>query len=170
MRELRGARFKLTGGVGGRGMLERLARELEEKGERDREKLERVMLYGQSAACRWQLIHDYFGEPFEREACGNCDNCANPLEEQLGINGRQDERHVAGGGASQAAASARPAKEKAAGGGRAEEKAPAREFSKGEEVRVPVHGEGRIVAVEGDKLIVKFHDGETRMFKQDFVE
>ena len=172
--ESRGARFKLTGGVVGREGLERLARELEEKGERDREKLERVMLYGQSAACRWQLIHDYFGEPFEQTACGNCDNCTNPLEEQLGINDRRDDRHAAGNGAAQAA-NGKPADSKATNGKKTreefvEETPPAREFAKGDEVRVPVHGAGRVVSVEGDKLTVKFPDGETRMFKQDFVE
>jgi ATP-dependent DNA helicase RecQ len=155
VRELRGARFKLTGGVASREELERLARELEEKGERDREKLERVMLYGQSAACRWQSIHDYFGEPFEQGACGNCDNCTNPLEEQLGVN-TSDGNRTADGGA---------AKEEIAG-----DAPPAREFKKGEEVSVPVHGTGRVVAVEGDKLVVSFPDGETRKFKQDFVE
>jgi ATP-dependent DNA helicase RecQ len=169
VRELRGARFKLTGGVAGRGELERLARELVEKGERDREKLERVMLYGQSAACRWRLIHDYFGEPFGQGGCGNCDNCTSPLEEQLGLNNRQDAAAGRDGGDSRAA-TGKPAPEGAAQREPAEETPPAREFAKGDEVRVPVHGAGRVVAVEGDKLSVKFPGGETRMFKQDFVE
>lgn len=150
------------------------------------------MLYGQSAACRWQLIHDYFGEPFEQGACGNCDNCTSPLEQQLGVNDRQDER-ASGGGDSRAANAktenagtgkqANGRAEKAAGGGAAKAEsageakgkaAPdvrgAREFAAGDEVRVPVHGAGRVVAVEGDKLVVSFPDGETRKFKQDFVE
>lgn len=151
VRELRGARFRVTGGVAGPEELARLSRELVEKGERDREKLERVMLYGQSAACRWQLIHDYFGEPFEQGFCGNCDNCTNPLAQQLGLNGKRTDEKMT--------------KEETA-----EERPPARAFAEGDEVRVPVHGAGRVVAVEGDKLVVSFPDGETRKFKRDFVE
>jgi ATP-dependent DNA helicase RecQ len=43
------------------------------------------MLYGQSAACRWRLLHDYFGEAMQSEQCGTCDNCLQPLEEQFGL-------------------------------------------------------------------------------------
>ncbi|HMJ26643.1 MAG TPA: RecQ family zinc-binding domain-containing protein [Pyrinomonadaceae bacterium] len=52
---------------------------------KDREKLERMMLYGQSASCRWRLLHDYFGEEMTGEQCGTCDNCVHPLEEQLSL-------------------------------------------------------------------------------------
>ena len=55
----------------------------EEKREKDKEKLERMMQYGQSAMCRWRLLHDYFNEEMEEERCGTCDNCVHPLEEQL---------------------------------------------------------------------------------------
>ena len=94
--ELRGARFRLVRGDVTAAELERLARQLEEKGERDREKLERVMLYGQSAACRWRLLHEYFDEPFEGDSCGRCDNCLNPLEVQLGLARGGDEQRAAG--------------------------------------------------------------------------
>jgi ATP-dependent DNA helicase RecQ len=57
----------------------------EEKGKKDKEKLERMMQYGQSAMCRWRLLHDYFGEELEAERCGNCDNCVHPLEEQIAL-------------------------------------------------------------------------------------
>lgn len=49
----------------------------------DRDKLEKMMLYGQSAACRWVQLLDYFGETLDGERCGRCDNCRNPLEEQI---------------------------------------------------------------------------------------
>jgi ATP-dependent DNA helicase RecQ len=38
--------------------------------------------YAQSATCRWKLLLDYFGETDGVEACGECDNCRNPLEAQ----------------------------------------------------------------------------------------
>jgi len=55
----------------------------EEQTEKEKEKLERMMAYGQSATCRWRLLHDYFEEEMEEERCGTCDNCVHPLEEQL---------------------------------------------------------------------------------------
>jgi ATP-dependent DNA helicase RecQ len=85
VKELRGSRFRLLRVGVGRTELEELARLSEEKAAKDREKLERVMLYGQSAACRWRLLHDYFGEQMQSDDCGTCDNCVNPLDKQLGL-------------------------------------------------------------------------------------
>ena len=59
------------------------------KVEKDKEKLERMMQYGQSAMCRWRLLHDYFGEEMEEARCGNCDNCVHPLEEQIALPERE---------------------------------------------------------------------------------
>ena len=86
--------------IGGRyrGIKTRLERKEMESGERDEqlrayekrrsndeEKLERIMLYGQSAICRWRTLLDYFedadADPDFR--CGSCDNCVNPLEAQI---------------------------------------------------------------------------------------
>ena len=87
VRELRGPQFRLLKGDVTRQELEYLARLSEEKAEKDKEKLERMMQYGQSAMCRWRLLHDYFGEEMESERCGNCDNCIHPLEEQIARDG-----------------------------------------------------------------------------------
>ena len=40
----------------------------------DRERLESMMRFAQSAACRRRLIREYFGED-RGDDCGNCDNC-----------------------------------------------------------------------------------------------
>jgi ATP-dependent DNA helicase RecQ len=85
VKETRGSRFRLLRVGAGRTELEQLAHLSAEKAAKDREKLERVMLYGQSAACRWRLLHDYFGEVLQGERCGTCDNCLHPLEEQFGL-------------------------------------------------------------------------------------
>jgi ATP-dependent DNA helicase RecQ len=82
-KELRGSKFRLLRTDVQRAELEELARLSEEKTEKDKEKLERMMQYGQSAKCRWRLLHDYFGEEMEEERCGTCDNCVHPLEEQV---------------------------------------------------------------------------------------
>jgi ATP-dependent DNA helicase RecQ len=154
VKELRGARFKLLRGDVGRAELEAVARQFDEQGERDRAKLERVMLYGQSPACRWRLLHEYFEAPFADERCGNCDNCLHPLDEQFGLGETQIEPAVA-----PILTQAPVSKTEAA-----------REFAAGARVSVPKHGEGRVVRVEGDKLVVAFPDGEPRMFKSEFVE
>ena len=85
VKELRGSRFRLLRVGVGKNELEHLARVSDEKGAKDREKLERMMQYGQSPACRWRLLHDYFGEQMESERCESCDNCTHPLEEQFGL-------------------------------------------------------------------------------------
>ena len=83
VKELRGGRFRLLRRDVKRAELEALSRLSEKKTEKDKEKLERMMQYGQSARCRWRLLHDYFGEEMEEERCGTCDNCLHPLEEQI---------------------------------------------------------------------------------------
>ncbi|MBF5045656.1 ATP-dependent DNA helicase RecQ [Aggregicoccus sp. 17bor-14] len=40
----------------------------------DRERLEAMMRYGSSTACRWKLLGEYFDEPREGD-CNHCDNC-----------------------------------------------------------------------------------------------
>jgi len=85
VRELRASRFRLLRGEVKYDEIKELARLAEERVEKDKEKLERMMQYGQSAKCRWRLLHDYFGEEMKEERCGTCDNCIHPLEEQIVI-------------------------------------------------------------------------------------
>jgi ATP-dependent DNA helicase RecQ len=85
VRELRGTQFRLLRADVKQSELEELSRMSEEKVNKDKEKLERMMQYGQSAMCRWRLLHDYFGEESGEERCGVCDNCVHPLEEQIAL-------------------------------------------------------------------------------------
>jgi ATP-dependent DNA helicase RecQ len=82
VRELRGSRFRLTRTAVDAGQLEEVARTYADRRDADRTKLERMEAYAQSATCRWKLLLDYFGETDGVEACGECDNCRNPLEAQ----------------------------------------------------------------------------------------
>ena len=150
VRETRGVRFKLVRPDVTREEVERAAEAAAGRGDADREKLERLMLYGQSAECRWKLLHEYFGEPFERGRCGHCDNCLHPLEEQLGLT-----QNAPGAPAKEA----RPAPKKKVV-----------ELNEGDAVRLPKYGRGRVVSLEDDKVSVKFPDGETRTFKREFVK
>ncbi len=85
VKELRGSRYRVLRADLNGPQLEELAKRSDQKAAADYEKLERMMLYGQSAACRWRLLHDYFGEEMKTDACGTCDNCRAPLAEQLGL-------------------------------------------------------------------------------------
>jgi ATP-dependent DNA helicase RecQ len=43
-----------------------------------RELLNETVTYAESAVCRHKLLLHYFGEAYEKENCGACDNCLNP--------------------------------------------------------------------------------------------
>jgi len=85
VKELRASKFRLLRVDVKQRELEELSRMSEEKVNKDKEKLERMMQYGQSATCRWRLLHEYFGEEMEEERCGECDNCIHPLDVALPV-------------------------------------------------------------------------------------
>jgi ATP-dependent DNA helicase RecQ len=55
--------------------LTQLAAAYEARQRRDRDKLDEMIAYAQSALCRWHLILRAFGESLDGESCGDCDNC-----------------------------------------------------------------------------------------------
>jgi ATP-dependent DNA helicase RecQ len=80
VRELRGSKYRLTEADISSQAIEDLARQYAARIEGDREKLERMARYAQSARCRWKELLDYFGEADEFDRCGVCDNCTEPPE------------------------------------------------------------------------------------------
>ena len=46
------------------------------RSEDDRQKLEKMVMYGQTALCRWAVLLQYFGDGEVTSTCGHCDNCA----------------------------------------------------------------------------------------------
>jgi ATP-dependent DNA helicase RecQ len=83
VRELRGSKFRLLDADVPTARLEQVAHEYTARQDADREKLERMASYAQSAMCRWKLLLDYFEEGTDFDRCGTCDNCVQPLEERL---------------------------------------------------------------------------------------
>ncbi len=64
--------------------LSELAKSYDARKDRDREKLDNMIAYAQSALCRWLLILRQFDETIEGDACGDCDNCRKAVSrEQL---------------------------------------------------------------------------------------
>ncbi len=46
-----------------------------------RQLLQETMAYCESSVCRRKLLLHYFGEAYDEENCGNCDNCLNPKKQ-----------------------------------------------------------------------------------------
>jgi ATP-dependent DNA helicase RecQ len=82
VRELRGSKFRLTGKEVPASGIEAVASQYAGRLDGDRDKLERMASYAQSARCRWKELLSYFEEGEEFDRCGTCDNCTNPPERQ----------------------------------------------------------------------------------------
>ena len=44
-----------------------------------RQQIQQVVAYAESTVCRRRTLLAYFGETFQNENCGNCDNCLRPM-------------------------------------------------------------------------------------------
>jgi ATP-dependent DNA helicase RecQ len=159
IKEHRGARYTLLKRDLGEQEMRRLAGEYTSKGESDREKLERMALYAQSPECRWKLMLEYFGAPHGRteqgglEGCGHCDNCSLTTAERSRASESMarpdfiDLLFIQSQGRQREESLIRP----------------------GDVVKLPAHGEVKVKAIEGDKIVVSLPGGETRKFKQEWV-
>lgn len=67
--------YKLLRSGLGEAELQEMVQRYEARRSRDREKLDRMIEYSQTAMCRWKKVVDYFGETVDWEQCGHCDNC-----------------------------------------------------------------------------------------------
>jgi ATP-dependent DNA helicase RecQ len=74
VREGRGSRYKLTSESVDPARIDAVPSEYAVRQEADKEKLQRMAAYGQSAMCRWKILLEYFGEGEGFDRCGTCDN------------------------------------------------------------------------------------------------
>jgi ATP-dependent DNA helicase RecQ len=56
-----------------------------------RELLNETVTYAESAVCRHRLLLHYFGEEYEKDNCGSCDNCRYPKEK---FDGKEDMKMI----------------------------------------------------------------------------
>jgi ATP-dependent DNA helicase RecQ len=128
------------------------------RAERDRDVLERMISYAQSARCRWRILLDYFAHNTDSasdvhyvppddelgdKTCGVCDNCLHPPEVME---------------------SPRELVEHARKEGETKPKRTMPTFERGERVVVRRYGEGIVEMVSGESVAVRFPHDETRTF------
>ena len=118
----------------------KVAQAYADKAQNDRQKLERMTAYAQSARCRWRAILDYFALTPPWETCGHCDNCARPRT---------------------AEAPASPLKLKPT---------TRRGLHPGDAVNLRRFGKGRVRTVHGERVEVEFPDGSRRHFLSEYVQ
>ena len=117
----------------------RLAERYRERAEGDRQRLERMTAYAQTAKCRWHAILDYFGEAPDWERCEHCDSCMHAPTaalEPLAVNLVREEK---------------------------------RGLQAGDPVEVPRYGEGRVRDATSERVRIEFADGVTRHFLSEYV-
>ena len=155
VREHRGSKFEILKEGADPETITRAAEAYTERGMSDRDKLERMMLYAQSAFCRWQVLSEYFETGEKIDHCGTCDNCRKPADERLGIETpekratKAEEKQIL----------------KAINGHNGHH-----EIAVGDLVEFPTHGMAEVKEIDGDKLDVVLPSGESKTFKSSFVK
>ncbi len=136
--------------------LEEMARRYEERSETDRDRLRRVVLYAQTALCRWKAILDYFGfgDEMKEESCGHCDNCARPIHEPAVTHERRVLRPPS------AAPEILPLPPILGG------RDPG-SLQAGDTLTLSIFGTGEVQSADDSRLVLVFADGETREFRRD---
>jgi len=153
--------------------------EYERRGLSDRERLQSMMSYAQTAQCRMRYLRDYFGEDAGHE-CGHCDNCRAraegrlPAANTLKRNSRQRKPP-------QAIAAAEPdGRADAAVSPEAPFSPPRPEFLQhtqspalftiGDGVRHKKFGPGEVIEISGDNVTAKFAQGGTKRVRSEFLD
>jgi ATP-dependent DNA helicase RecQ len=84
VRERRKIGFGLTRDVS-RTAVAAMAEEYDRRARHDREKLERMVMYAQTALCRWKMLLDSLDESIAWTSCGTCDNCRGTAQLANGV-------------------------------------------------------------------------------------
>jgi ATP-dependent DNA helicase RecQ len=134
--------------------LETMAQRYQQRAEGDRDRLRRMVLYAQTALCRWKLLLDYFGEAFEPERCGHCDNCSHPIQGLAAPPPAEIPIQVA-----RPDGKTLPLPPILGGSDPANLRA-------GDTLILAIFGAGEVQSVDQRRLVLVFADGETREFRR----
>jgi ATP-dependent DNA helicase RecQ len=130
-----------------------MAARYEQKAEADRDNLRRVVLYAQTALCRWKAVLDYFGEMPDWERCDHCDNCERPIAEPTVV---ADRRLVQPPRSKPEVLPLPPILGAQDPGS----------LKPGDSLTLPIFGAGEVREASGESLTVAFADGEVREFRR----
>ena len=127
-----------------------MASRYEQRAEVDRDRLRRMVLYAQSALCRWKMIAEYFGMDLVEPRCGHCDSCDRPVLEPP------------------------PAREHRPRDAREAEVLPLppiagvdlAELKPGDVLTLPIWGRAEVRSVDGPVVVLEFAGGEVREFRR----
>jgi ATP-dependent DNA helicase RecQ len=148
--ELEAGRFQLlTVGLPAE-ELQEMARRYEQRAEKDRDRLRRMVLYAQTALCRWKVLMDYFGEELEGP-CGHCDNCDRPIAQPAALP-EPLPRYAK-------TAEILPLPPLLGGSDPATVKP-------GDILLLSIYGRGEVRSVDGAMLVLELADGELREFRR----
>jgi ATP-dependent DNA helicase RecQ len=131
--------------------LDAMADLYEKRAEADRDRLRRMVLYAQTALCRWKAILDYFGEAVEWDRCGHCDNCEKPIRELAAPPAEKPVRPP--NGAAEVLPLATIVGDPAA-------------LKPGDAVTLPIFGAGEVRAADAHSVVIELAGGEVREFRR----
>ncbi len=143
----------------------RFLSEYEQRGMNDRERLQQMMRYAETAQCRMQYLREYFGEDHGAE-CGHCDNCKARSEGRLS-SGAAKTPEGARSEISPAAAAQNisvPPPEFLR-----QENGPSAMFTIGDRVRHRKFGEGQVIEISGENVMTQFKKARKRV-RAEFLE
>jgi ATP-dependent DNA helicase RecQ len=82
VRELRGSKFRLRVQDASETQVRALLATYEQRRQADRARLDQMIIYAQTARCRWSVLLEYFAASNDMTRCGQCDNCRRDLTRQ----------------------------------------------------------------------------------------
>jgi ATP-dependent DNA helicase RecQ len=124
----------------------------EKRAEADRDRLRRMVLYAQTALCRWKAILDYFGEEVDWDRCGHCDNCSKPIRELASPPPAEVPVRPPNGAAEVLPLSAIVGDPAA--------------LKSGDIVTLPIFGAGEVRTADAHSVIIELAGGEVREFRR----
>jgi len=128
--------------------LDAMAHRYEQRAEVDRDRLRRMVLYAQSALCRWKMIAEYFGVELPEARCHHCDNCDRPALEPPPARERPRDRNT-----ELLPLPPVPGVDLAG-------------LQPGDVLTLPIWGRGEVRSVDGPVLVLELAGGEVREFRR----
>jgi ATP-dependent DNA helicase RecQ len=160
--------------------LETLLKTYIDRAASDKERLEEMMHYGETANCRTQIIRSYFGEP-EGEPCLRCDNCAKAHEIghhfALDVIGYRRKKDVSSTGFAPPTSNHQEVTRVETAYGEIRTTAPETlpatpesSFQKGDDVHHEQFGSGKVLESDNNMVLVDFIKVGSKRLRNDFLE